>query len=97
MIYGRVTGTVVSTAKHDAYAGLKLLLVEPIDESGARAGDELLAVDNAQAGVGDRVLILKEGNGVRQIFGMTGKQFPVLETIVAIVDDVELGDPGAGE
>jgi microcompartment protein CcmK/EutM len=88
MILGVVTGTVVSTAKHPSYEGRKLLTVVPIDETGQKAGDEFLAVDNAQAGVGDRVLVLKEGNGVRQILGYTGKLLPILELIVGIVDEV---------
>ena len=92
MILGRVTGTVVSSAKHPAYEGRKLLLVQPIDEAGGAAGDELIAVDNAQAGVGDTVLILREGNGVRQILGATGQRLPLLELIVAIVDEVQLAE-----
>ena len=39
MILGQVTGTVVSSAKHPAYKGYKLLLVTPIDERGRPAGD----------------------------------------------------------
>lgn len=89
MILGRVTGTVVSTAKHESYEGKKLLIVEPIDEAGAACGEEFLAVDKAQAGVGDTVIVLVEGNGVRQIFHRQGSAFPVLETIVGIVDLVE--------
>lgn len=91
MILGRVTGTVVATVKHPAYEGRKLLSVMPIDERGAPAGDDFLAVDHAQAGVGDTVLVLKEGNGVRQILaGDIRAVMPVLETIVAIVDHVEV-------
>lgn len=90
MILGRVTGDVVSTAKHPIYEGRKLLIVLPLDEGGLAAGDEFLAVDHAQAGVGDTVLVLREGNGVRQVLGLTGKMAPLLETIVAIVDEVQL-------
>lgn len=91
MILGRVTGTVVATAKHDAYTGRKVLLVQPIDERGRAAGAEIVAVDHAQAGVGDTVLVLKEGNGVRQILcGDIGATLPILETIVGIVDRVDL-------
>jgi ethanolamine utilization protein EutN len=90
VILGRVVGTVVSTAKHPVYEGKKLLIVEPIDESGKKSGDEFLAVDNVQAGPGDTVLVLKEGNGVRQILNMTGKMCPLLELVVGIVDEVEL-------
>lgn len=90
MILGRVTGTVVSTAKHPSYEGRKLLTVLPVNERGERAGDEFLAVDHAQAGMGDLVLVLREGNGVRQILGATGKLLPVLELIVGIVDRVQV-------
>ena len=91
MILGRVTGTVVSTAKHPAYEGYKLLSVQPLDEHGRAAGEELLAVDHAQAGVGDTVLVLKEGSGVRQILvGDIQATLPILETIVGIVDEVHV-------
>ena len=91
MILGKVTGTVVSTAKHDSYRGKKLLIVEPIDEHGAISGPQFLAVDDAQAGVGDTVLVLKEGNGVRQILRRTDSDpLPILELIVGIVDHVEV-------
>ena len=92
MILGRVTGTVVATIKHEAYAGRKVLLVQPIDERGEDAGAELIAVDNAQAGVGDTVLVLREGSGVRQILcGDIKAVLPILETIVAVVDEVQVG------
>lgn len=90
MILGRVLGSVVSTVKHEAYLGHKLMIVEPIDEHGKKSGDEFLAVDHVQAGPGDTVLVLKEGNGVRQILNMTGKMCPLLELIVAIVDHVDV-------
>ncbi len=91
MILGRVVGTVVASAKHPGYDGHKLMIVQPIDERGADRGDELLAVDHAQAGVGDTVLVLKEGTGVRQILvGDIGATLPILETIVGIVDQVDV-------
>lgn len=90
MLLGRVTGTVVSTAKHESYEGRKLLLVVPIDENGKANGEDFIAVDHAQAGVGDTVLVMIEGNSVRQIMGVTGKMVPILELIVGIVDEVHL-------
>ena len=88
MILGEVTGTVVATVKHPGYVGRKLLLVRPIDADGRSLGGEFIAADNAQAGVGDRVLVLREGNGVRQILGTADGPLPLLELIVGIVDDV---------
>lgn len=88
MILGRVTGSVVGTLKHPAYDGRALLVVQPIDGGGADHGGRLLAVDHAQAGPGDRVLVLCEGNGIRQILG--DPTSPVRALIVGVVDHVEM-------
>ena len=90
MYIGRVTGTVVATIKHPAYGGYKLLTV--VRES---LGQELeeskydIALDQVQAGVGDRVLVLDEGNSARQILNME-PWGPIRAVVVGIVDDVEL-------
>jgi len=86
--YCRVIGDVVSTVKHGAYRGRKLMIVQPIDERGADVGPSFLAVDEAQAGPGDRVIVMSEGNGVRQILKI-GDQVPIRSLIVGIVDDVD--------
>lgn len=90
MILCKVLGAVVSTEKHPAFAGLKLLVVQPVDEQGAHAGRSFLAVDRAmQAGEGDTVLVLREGTGIRQLFGMPATaQLPIRSCIVGIVDQV---------
>jgi ethanolamine utilization protein EutN len=83
----RVLGPVVATAKHKSYAGRKLLAVQPLDEHGASIGTSFLAVDDVQAGPGDVVLVMQEGNGVRQLLQM-GSQVPIRSLIVGIVDRV---------
>lgn len=82
----RVIDPVVSTIKHPTYNGLKLLVVEQVNEKLKSTGTEFLAVDRVQAGEGDLVLVMQEGNGVRQLFGV--KKFPIRSVIVGIVDDV---------
>lgn len=79
----RVEGSVVATAHHPVYDGMKLLVVQPLD-----GGDSFLAVDRVQAGVGDTVLVNQEGNGTRQLLKL-GQQVPIRSLIVAIVDEVE--------
>jgi ethanolamine utilization protein EutN len=81
-------GNVVATVKHPVYAGQRLLIVQPIDERGADSGSSFLAVDRAQAGPGDRVLVMSEGTGVRQILQM-GDQVPIRSLIVGVVDAVD--------
>jgi ethanolamine utilization protein EutN len=84
----RVVGSVVSTVKHEVYDRQTLLVVQPLDAAGADAGASFLAVDRVQAGPGDRVLVLTEGNGVRQILQM-GAQVPIRSIIVGVVDQVD--------
>lgn len=85
----KVLGPVVSTAKHPVYQGRKLLAVQPLDEDGGPAGASIIAVDDVQAGRGDVVLVLQEGNGVRQLLRM-GQQVPIRSLIVGIIDRVEV-------
>jgi ethanolamine utilization protein EutN len=84
----RVTGNVVATVKHAAFHGQKLMLVQPVDEKGKATGDVFIAVDRAQAGPGDLVLVMQEGNGVRQL--LKNPQAPIRSLIVGIVDEVSL-------
>lgn len=90
----RVLGPVVSTVKHPTYQGRKLLCVQPLSEDGADSGPSLLAVDDVQAGRGDVVLVMQEGNGIRQLLRM-GAQVPIQAVIVGIVDEVALAGVGA--
>ena len=85
----RVIGNVVATVKHRVYQGQRLLIVQPVDEAGAEMGTSFLAVDRVQAGPGDTVLVLGEGNGVRQILQM-GDAVPIRSLIVGIVDRVDV-------
>lgn len=84
----RVVGPLWASVKHPAYAGRTLFVVQPLDEQGKDAGTSFVAIDHAQAGVGDKVIVLTEGNGVRQILAM-GDQVPIRSIIVGIVDHVE--------
>ncbi|MGC4115782.1 MAG: EutN/CcmL family microcompartment protein [Myxococcales bacterium] len=87
----RVLGSVTSTIKLDCFKGLKLLVVEPMDESGKPSGKSFLAVDKVQAGEGDNVLVLSEGTGIRQLFGLPKTaDLPIRSAIVAIVEQVDV-------
>ena len=88
MRIARVAGTVVSTIKHPAYHALKLYVVQPVDRDGNPDGDDYLAVDTVQSGVGDLVLVLTEGNGARQIFAKS--VLPIRSVIVGVIDHLAL-------
>lgn len=91
MFLARVTGEVVATIKHPAYAGRRMLLVDRIDAAGKETGAYLLAVATVDAGVGQTVLILDEGNSARQIVGDAAA--PIRSVMVGIVDDVATVSP----
>jgi ethanolamine utilization protein EutN len=78
-----------ATVKHPAFAGRPLFVVQPLDEHGGDAGASFVAIDHVQAGVGDKVVVLTEGNGVRQIL-KAGDIVPIRSIIVGIVDQVEI-------
>lgn len=88
MYIGRVSGTVVATIKHGSFHGRKLLIVDQLDLDGRANGRYDICVDLVQAGVGDKVLVLDEGNGARQL--LQAKTAPIRAVIVGIVDDVQL-------
>ncbi len=99
MFVGRVVGNLTSTLKHDALRGRKLLWVERLEPAldaavsdaaatgAARPGKTVLAVDTVDAGPGDRVLVLDEGNGASQVLGRP--RGPIRTVIVGVVDAVE--------
>ncbi len=86
MILGKITGNVVSTIKLSIYEGYKILIVQPVDPDGKARGDSFLAIDTVQAGPGDTVIVIDEGNSARQI--IDDKMAPVRSVIAGVVDEV---------
>jgi ethanolamine utilization protein EutN len=86
MITGVVSGSVYSTINHPFYDGKKLMIVEKIKPDGQPTGDYLIAIDSVGAGPGERVLVLDEGNGARQI--INDPEAPVRSIIVGIIDEM---------
>lgn len=91
MLIARVVGTVVSTIKHPAFAGRKLLLVRPLHLRGEKPEDDFIAVDAAHAGIGDTVLVCQEGNSTRQVIGVPNA--PVRSSIIAVIDSLSIASP----
>lgn len=89
MKIGRVAATVVSTIKHPALDGRRLLVVDLLDLEGAATGKDLIAVDAVGAGAGETVLVLDEGNGARQV--LEGPEAPIRAVIVGIIDELMIG------
>ena len=86
MILGRVAGEIHGTIKHRFYEGKKLLIIEKMSANGTPTGDYLIAADSVGAGADERVLVLDEGNGGRQVFDSADA--PVRSVVVGIIDDL---------
>ena len=85
MKMAKVTGTVVSTIKYPAYEGMKLLKVRALDLDGNMVGEEVVALDAAQAGIGDTVLINNDGGAAQMVMG--DKKLIASVTICGVVDE----------
>jgi ethanolamine utilization protein EutN len=78
----------VSTQKNAKLEGTKLLLVQPLDLTGADRGGAVLAIDAVDAGVGDRVLLVQDGKAAQTALdrGIAA----VDAAVIGVVDSVSL-------
>ena len=92
MFMARVVGDVVSSHRHEHLGQKKLLLLRRLDLKGEEEGNELIALDVIGVGVGERVLVVQEGNAARTLFD--DKRIPVQAVVVGVVDhaDIEWSD-----
>ncbi len=86
MQLARVMGTVVASQKYEGLAGIKFLIVQPLDRQRRPEGEPVVAADaTAQAGPDELVFIV----GSREAAQALPNTFvPVDHAIVGIVDDV---------
>ena len=88
MELGKVVGTVVTSVGHDHYKNRRILIVRPLSLQSESTSDDFIALDNSQAGIGDTVLVLREGTGARQV--LENPQGSIISVIVGIIDSVYL-------
>ncbi len=86
MILAKVVGTVVTTIGHEHYKNRRLLVCQPLVMPGEKADDDFIAIDTTHAGIGDTVLINREGNGARQV--LKNPDACIISVIVGIVDSL---------
>ena len=92
MVIARVTGTVVTTISHPHYKGRRLLVVQPLSLPGQPVDGDFLALDNTHAGIGDTVLVNREGSGARQV--LNNPEAAVISVIVGIIDSLDVVENG---
>jgi ethanolamine utilization protein EutN len=88
MKFGRVIGTVVATQKYEDLEGVKLLVVQPLDEDLQPVGDPEIAADaTAQAGPQELVFMVASREAAQ---AMPEVFVPVDLAITGIVDQVDV-------
>ncbi len=90
MLLCKVTGTIVATQKHHTLKDKKILTVQPIDLDDKSIGRDLLAIDTVDAGIGDTVLVVQEGQAAAQL--LKSKEIPVHSVVVAVVDGFDVAE-----
>ena len=89
MQIAKVRGTVVSTSKDPSLRGVKLLLLQLVDEEGNALSEYEVAGDSVGAGVDEWVLVSR-GSAARQVLG--NEQRPLDAVVVAIIDTIYVED-----
>lgn len=88
MLIAKVVGSAVATLKDPRTAGLKLLVVRPVDGTGAAGGDPFVSADTIGAGEGDLVLIAT-GSAAR--VPEQTREAPIDAAVIGILDSYAAG------
>jgi ethanolamine utilization protein EutN len=88
VLLGRIIGDVVATQKAASHLRRKILMVQPINLDGSDRGEAVLALDSADAGVGDRVLLVTEGFSAMTAVGRPNS--PIDMAVIGVIDHIDL-------
>jgi ethanolamine utilization protein EutN len=88
---GRVIGKVWATQKDPQLNGVKLYVMQPIDENYAPMGKAIIAADAAGCGEGEIIFWVSAREAT---YGMEGKKIPSDATIVGILDSSDHAQRG---
>jgi len=83
-----VVGEVVATHRLGELGGRKLLLVRRLSLSEVEEGGDVIALDVIGVGVGERVLVVQEGNAARSLF--KSRTIPAQAVVVGVVDHLDI-------
>ena len=90
MFLARVEKRIVSDAKHAAYEGKTVYVVQPVSPDGKAEGKEWVAMDYVGANIGDIVVCGGAPGVAGTVFKL--KRAPIRTLIMAIVDKIEYTD-----
>jgi microcompartment protein CcmK/EutM len=90
MYLAKVTKRVVAVEKHPAYIGRAVYVVQPILPDGTSDGNEWIAMDYVNAGIGDTVVCGGAPGVAATVFGID--RAPIRTLIMAIVERIDYHD-----
>ncbi|MBK1988054.1 EutN/CcmL family microcompartment protein [Sphaerospermopsis aphanizomenoides BCCUSP55] len=90
MQIAKVRGTVVSTQKDPSLRGVKLLMLQLVDENGNLLPEYEVAADNSVGAGLDEWVLVSRGSAARQLQG--NEQRPLDAAVVAIIDTIHVED-----
>ena len=86
MQLARIIGTATATVKHRSLDGSRMLVVQPLmADRRSPDGDPQIAVDTVAAGIGDTVVITRDGRLLREI--LKSDATPARWSTIALVDN----------
>lgn len=95
MDIARVIGHVVATEKDPSMQGVKLCILQPLDESLEPKGEPLIATDaTSKRGEGEIVFFVASGDAIHT--GHGGQPMPVDAAVMGIVDQVFVDERATG-
>lgn len=87
MKFGKIIGRVVSTQKVESFEGLKLVLVQPINEELKNVGTALVAVDTLSSDIGQIIYYETSKEASRII---EREMNPCDAAIMGIIDEINI-------
>ena len=89
MWLGRIEGKIWATIKDDKFNGIRLSIMQPLDEHQRPMGSHVVAVDGIGVGEGDLVFWV---NSTEASFVFPGVKVPTEASIVGVVDELDVVD-----
>jgi ethanolamine utilization protein EutN len=89
MVLARIEGNVVATRKHPSFEGWRLLICQPISQTGEVEGSPQVAIDSLGAGLHERVIISSDGSAARA--AVKDPKSPARWMIIGLVDEPAKG------
>ncbi len=92
MLFGKIVGTAVATIKHPGLAGVKLLVVQPLNKHLQPVGSRKVAADaGLRAGFGDTVVLARSREAS---LALDVKGTPTDLAVIGIVETVDVTEKG---